>query len=120
MKGIKITAMLLIICQAGIAQTKTAEQMTAKRMANLETTLSLSDAQKANIESIVLASSNKVIALKENQDVAREEIVKLRKEERTQIKAELSQVQQVQLKEANKVKKAKRQDKTRCKKSSQE
>ncbi|MGB0851579.1 MAG: hypothetical protein ACPGTP_10035 [Bacteroidia bacterium] len=110
MKGIKITAMLLIICQTVMAQQKTAEEVTKNRMDRLESMIELSEDQKSSIETIVLESSQKIIELKQAGSVDKEEIVALKKEERSAIKTVLSESQLTTLKEAKKVMKADRKE----------
>lgn len=108
MKGIKITLVLLIICQAVIAQQKTAEEITSKRLEKIKSALELTTEQRANIEAILATSSNKLIALRESAEFNREEAMLVKKEERKLIKEELTIEQCTALKEANVGKKAER------------
>lgn len=110
MKGIKITLVLLIICQAVIAQQKTAEEITSKRLEKIKSALELTTEQRANIEAILATSSNKLIALRESAEFNREEAMLVKKEERKLIKEELTIEQRTALKEANVGKKAERKE----------
>ncbi len=110
MKGIKITLVLLIICQAVIAQQKTAEEITSKRLEKIESAIELTTEQRANIEAILATSSNKLIALRESAEFNREEAMLVKKEERKLIKEELTIEQRTALKEANAGKKVERKE----------
>ncbi len=107
MKKTKITLMLLIICQAVIAQTKTAEEVTEKRLERIEQTIDFSVEQRTNIEAIVLKSSSEILAMKASGEYAREDIVAIKKQERTLVKAQLTPEQLLALKAAKESNKAK-------------
>ncbi|MDA8886458.1 hypothetical protein N9I68_02660 [Bacteroidia bacterium] len=108
MKGIKIIVMMLLISQAIIAQTKSAKEVTANRIERLQIQVELSADQTAKIESIVMESSTKILALKETGNFDREQIKELKKSERQLIKAELTEEQQATLKDAQKFQKVER------------
>lgn len=110
MKGIKITAMLLIICQTVIAQQKTAEEVTKNRMDRLESVIELSEDQKSSIETVVFESSQKIIELKKSGSADKEEIAAIKKAERAEVKKLLSESQIATLKEARKGMKAERKE----------
>ncbi|PCJ63175.1 MAG: hypothetical protein COA58_16425 [Bacteroidetes bacterium] len=101
MKGIKITVMMLIICQAVIAQTKTAKEVTTKRMERLDSKVDLTDDQESKISEIIFASATEMIALKKSGSFEREEMKELKKKERNLIKSQLTSKQLTTLKEAN-------------------
>jgi len=109
MKGIKITAMLLIICQAVIAQTKSVDKITTRKMEKLESTITMTDTQKASIESVVRQSAYKVVALRDSTAQDKKEIGKIRKEERAQIRELLTEEQRDQLKDAKQVQRKNRE-----------
>lgn len=109
MKGIKITVMMLLICQAVIAQNKTAEEVTEHRMERLDGQLDLTADQESKISKIVFASATEMLALKSTGTFDREQMRDLKKNERQLIKAELTPEQKEILKEQREGEKLERQ-----------
>jgi hypothetical protein len=100
MKGIKITVMMLIFCQAVVAQSKTAEEITTKHVERLDSKVQLTAEQKSNVASIVLSSTQKIQALKEDGSSSPEERKAIKQAERKKIKELLTAEQNAKLKEA--------------------
>lgn len=73
MKGIKITLLMLIVCQTAIAQSKTAEEVAAKHVERLNNIVQLTAEQQVQVKTIVLASTKEIKHLKENGQSTPEE-----------------------------------------------
>lgn len=103
MKGIKITAMLLIFCQAVVvAQIKTAEEITATHIQKLDSKVTLTEEQKEKVTKVLLTSTQQIIELKESEMLTPEMRKNLKKAEREQVKEILTDEQKAVLKEAHK------------------
>ena len=100
MKGIKITVMVLVFCQAAIAQNKTAEEITARHVDRLDTKVELTAEQKSSIETVVLKSTKEIQALREKDGYTPEERKAIKKAERSKINEILTASQKQKLKDA--------------------
>lgn len=111
MKGIKMTVLMLIFCQAVVAQTKTAEQITAKQVEKLNSKVVLSEGQKQQVTEIILASTKQMQGLKEADELTPEMRKEIKKAEREQVKELLTDEQKEALREAHKDKAEHKADK---------
>lgn len=91
MKAIKVTIVLLLFCQAALAQKISPEQRIEKKVASLDEKVSLTDTQKEQVKAIFSVTASQMQSLRkaegeENKDAIRE----LRKDEREKVKAVLT------------------------------
>jgi hypothetical protein len=99
MKGIKITVMMLLASQALVAQTKTPSEHAAKRVERMEEVITLTAEQKTSITAIVEATAAKASLLNTSEEQGKTALLALRKEEKAQINALLTDEQKATLKE---------------------
>ncbi len=97
MKGIKITLLMLIACQAAIAQSKTAEEIAAKHVERLNNIVQLTAEQQVQVKTIVLASTKEIKILKENGQSTPEDRKAIKEAERQKVKELLSDEQKAKL-----------------------
>jgi colicin import membrane protein len=105
MKTLKVTIVLMLFCQAVLAQEFSPEQIATKRVGELDQKVSLSETQKTEVTAIFKASATQMQALKKSEVVDKDAIHSLRKDEREKVKALLTADQQKALKEANQARK---------------
>ncbi len=101
MKTLKVTIVLMLFCQAVLAQKFSPEQIAAKKVVELDEKVSLSETQKTEVTAIFKASATQMQALKKRELVDKDAMHSLRKDEREKVKAILTAEQQKALKEAN-------------------
>ena len=99
MKGIKITLLMLIVCQTAIAQSKTTEEVAAKHVERLNNIVQLTAEQQVQVKTIVLAFTKEIKHLKENGQSTPEERRAIKEAERQKIKELLSDEQKAKLRE---------------------
>ena len=102
MRAIKITLVLLLFCQAVLAQKISAEEMAEKKVLKLDEKVTLTETQKAEINTIVLESTTKIKELRSEESADQEAIKKIKMDERAKIKEVLTEEQQTLLKNAKK------------------
>lgn len=101
MNKIKITLLVLLFCQAAIAQTPTQAEIVEKRVTRLDQKVELSAEQKERVKSIVESHTARLIALRESNELNNMKRRELVKSERTAIAEILTAEQKEKLKSEN-------------------
>ena len=86
MRAIKITLMMLLFCQAVLAQKISVEEITERKIMRLNEKVTLTDAQKAEINTIILESTSQIKELRKAETVDQNAIKQLRMDEKAKIK----------------------------------
>lgn len=105
MKGTTMMMLVLLASQFVLAQSKTATEITEKKMERLSKKLNLSQSQEQSISAIVLESTNQILAIREQEPNDTAGIKAVKKSSRKLIMKELTPEQKGLLKEQNKIRK---------------
>ena len=102
MKKLKVTIVLLLIFQAVLAQKITPEQVAARKVAELDNKVNLSESQKTEVAAIFKETATQMQTLKKAETDNNDAIKALRKETKESVRALLTNEQQQILKEEHK------------------
>ncbi len=110
MKVIKLTLVLMLFCQAVIAQKVSPEERAKKHVELLDQKVQLSEDQKTDVYQIMLKSAEEIKALKLSGEKNKEAFKAIKKDQRTAIHEVLDEDQIIALKEVHKQMKTERKE----------
>lgn len=102
MRAIKITLVMLLFCQAVLAQKFSVEEIAERKVMKLDEKVTLTETQKVEINTILLESTSQIKELRKAETVNQEAVKQLKMEEKAKIKEILTEEQQTLLKDAKK------------------
>ena len=102
MKAIKVTIVLLLFCQAVLAQKISQEQRIEKKLTSLDEKVTLTATQKEEVQAIFTNTATQIQSLRKAGDENKDAMLELRREEREKVKAVLTPEQVTKLKELKK------------------